>query len=47
MSIFGRIGGRPFTLAEMRKLYLRPDGTPFVVPDRVPAGWKPPAPAKK
>lgn len=47
VSIFGRIGGRPFTLAEMRKLFLRPDGTPFVVPDRVPAGWKPPAAKKK
>ena len=43
VSIFGRIGGRPFTLAEMQKLYLRADGSLMPVSDDVPAGWKPPA----
>ena len=35
ISIFGRIGSRPFTLPEMQKLYLGPDGRPFFVTDRV------------
>jgi hypothetical protein len=43
VSIFGRIGGRPFTLPEMQKLYLRADGSLMPVSDDVPAGWKPPA----
>jgi hypothetical protein len=41
VSVFGRIGGRPFTLAEMQKLYLR-DGKVWTVPDEPPADWKPP-----
>jgi hypothetical protein len=45
VAVFGRIGGRPFTKAEMQRLYLR-DGKPFAVPDEPPAGWKPPAPRK-
>ncbi|MBI3517018.1 MAG: hypothetical protein HY060_23555 [Proteobacteria bacterium] len=35
MAVFGRIGSRPFTLEEQRKLYLGPDGKPFFVDDRV------------
>ncbi|MBX3464870.1 MAG: hypothetical protein KF830_17010 [Planctomycetes bacterium] len=42
VAVFGRIGGRPFTLEEMQRLYLR-QGVPFRVPDEPPAGWKPPA----
>lgn len=42
VSIFGRIGGRPFTLEEMRRFYMR-DNKVFTVSDDVPAGWKPPA----
>jgi hypothetical protein len=45
VSVFGRIGGRPFTLPEMQKLYLK-NGKPFTVPDAPPAGWKPSAPKK-
>jgi hypothetical protein len=48
VSVFGRIGGRPFTLAEMQKLYLQPDGALRQFPDAPPAGWQPkPLPAKK
>jgi hypothetical protein len=42
VSVFGRIGGRPFTLAEMRKLFLR-DGAVWTVADTPPADWQPPA----
>jgi hypothetical protein len=42
VSVFGRIGGRPFTKEEMQKLYMR-DGKAFAVPDEPPAGWKPPS----
>jgi hypothetical protein len=35
IAIFGRIGSRPFTLPEMQKLYLGPDGKPFYVTDKV------------
>ncbi|WP_440222445.1 hypothetical protein ACQQ2N_15330 [Dokdonella sp. MW10] len=31
VAIFGRIGSRPFTLEESRRLYLRKDGTPWYV----------------
>lgn len=31
VAIFGRVGSRPFTLEEQRKLYLTPDGTPWTV----------------
>jgi hypothetical protein len=41
VAVFGRIGSRPFTLAEQRKLYLRPDGLPWTVVDT------PVAPAKR
>jgi len=33
IAVFGRIGARPFTLEEQRKLYLRPDGTVWTVRD--------------
>jgi len=35
MAVFGRIGARPFTLAEQRRLYMGPDGKPFFVTDKV------------
>jgi hypothetical protein len=35
IAIFGRIGSRPFNEAEMKHMYLNPDGTPFTVTDRV------------
>jgi hypothetical protein len=35
IAVFGRIGSRPFTLPEMQKLYLGPDGKPFYVTDKV------------
>jgi hypothetical protein len=35
IAVFDRIGSRPFTLDEMKRLYLGPDGTPFTVTDRV------------
>jgi len=31
VSIFGRIGSRPFNLEEMQRLYLKPDGTVYKV----------------
>ncbi len=31
VAIFGRVGSRPFNLEEQRKLYLKPDGTPWTV----------------
>jgi len=37
--VFGRLGARPFTLAEMQRLYLR-DGQPYTVTD------DPPTPAR-
>jgi hypothetical protein len=42
VAVFGRIGSRPFNLAEQRKLYLRPDGLPWTVVDSpMPASRKP------
>ena len=35
IAVFGRIGSRPFTLDEMKRLYLGADGRPFTVTDRV------------
>jgi hypothetical protein len=35
IAIFNRIGSRPFTLDEMKRLYLGADGRPFTVTDRV------------
>ncbi|MGH8443248.1 MAG: hypothetical protein ACRETF_10165 [Nevskiaceae bacterium] len=34
VAVFGRIGSRPFTLEEMRRLYLDRDGVPWRVQDR-------------
>jgi hypothetical protein len=35
IAVFGRIGSRPFTLDEMKKLYLDSSGRPFRVTDQV------------
>jgi hypothetical protein len=35
IAVFGRIGSRPFTLEEMKRLYVRPDGGVFTVTDEV------------
>jgi hypothetical protein len=35
IAVFGRLGSRPFNREEMRKLFLRPDGQPWVVTDEV------------
>ena len=35
IAVFGRLGSRPFTLAEMQKLYLAADGRPWFVTDEV------------
>ena len=36
MSVFGRLGSRPFTLEEQQRLYLR-DGKVYRVSDATPA----------
>jgi hypothetical protein len=42
IAVFGRIGSRPLNLQEQRKLYLKPDGTPWTVRNRPdPAQFKP------
>jgi len=33
IAVFGRIGSRPFTLEEQRRLYMKPDGTVWTVKD--------------
>jgi hypothetical protein len=35
IAVFDRIGSRPFTLDEMKRLYLGANGKPFTVTDRV------------
>ncbi len=35
IAVFGRLGSRPFNREEMRKLFLAPDGKPWVVTDEV------------
>ncbi len=40
VAVFGRIGSRPLNLEEQRKMYLKPDGTPWTVRDN-------PAPTQK
>jgi hypothetical protein len=35
MAVFGRLGSRPLTLKEMQKLYLRENGKPYFVSDKV------------
>ena len=41
VSIFSRVGARPFNLQEMKKLYVLPDGTRYYVTDESPG---PPVP---
>ena len=36
IAIFGRIGSRPFHLDEMQRLYLKADGTPWMVSNAMP-----------
>jgi hypothetical protein len=36
LSVFGRRGARPFNLQEMKKLYMKPDGTVWTVTNRPP-----------
>ncbi|QUW01351.1 hypothetical protein J8C02_14525 [Chloracidobacterium sp. MS 40/45] len=38
LVVFGRRGARPFNLEEMRRLYLKPDGTVYKVSNEVPKG---------
>jgi hypothetical protein len=38
IAVFGRLGSRPFTLEEMRKLYLDDQGRPWYVTDEVEGG---------
>jgi hypothetical protein len=38
LVVFGRRGARPFNLEEMRRLYLKPDGTIYTVSNEVPKG---------
>ena len=40
VAVFGRIGGRPFTLQEMQRLYVR-DGGVYSVSNQSPNGWAP------
>ncbi len=40
VAVFGRVGSRPLNLEEQRKMYLKPDGTPWTVRDN-------PAPTQK
>ncbi|MBX3693110.1 multiheme c-type cytochrome [Dokdonella sp.] len=35
VAVFGRIGSRPFTLEEMRRLFLKEDGTPWYVSNAI------------
>jgi hypothetical protein len=43
ISVFGRIGSRPFTRPEMERLFLGAKGIPFKVSDEVDMrGWRPP-----
>ncbi len=35
IAVFGRIGSRPFTWGEMKRFYLKPDGTTYTVTDEV------------
>jgi hypothetical protein len=42
VAVFGRIGSRPLNLDEQRKMYLKPDGTPWTVVDNPDSGRKKP-----
>lgn len=41
IAVFGRVGSRPFNLEEQRKLFLKPDGTPWTVKAAPTATVKP------
>jgi len=41
VAVFGRIGSRPLNQEEQRKMYLRPNGTPWMVKDNEPLQKKP------
>ena len=47
IAVFGRIGSRPFTLDEMKKFYIGPDGKLFTVSDQVKTSDFVPAPARR
>ena len=42
VAVFGRIGARPLNLEEQRKMYLKPDGTPWTVRDQSESSPKKP-----
>lgn len=42
VAVFGRIGSRPLNLEEQRKMYLKPDGTPWTVQDNPETSQKKP-----
>ena len=42
VAVFGRIGSRPLNLEEQRKMYLKPDGTPWTVRDNPEPSQKKP-----
>lgn len=43
IAVFGRLGSRPFTRAEMEKLFLNSLGEPYMVTDEAEVtGWRPP-----
>ena len=37
MSVFGRLGSRPFKRVEMEKMFIAPDGKPYYVTDKPPS----------
>jgi len=45
IAVFGRIGARPFTWDEMKRFYLKPDGSVYTVTDDVRLQDYRPAPA--
>jgi hypothetical protein len=45
ISVFGRRGARPFKLEEMRKFFMKPDGTVWTVTNRPPGPARAAAPA--
>jgi hypothetical protein len=42
VAVFGRVGSRPLNLEEQRRMYLKPDGTPWTVRDRPESSQKAP-----
>ena len=47
IAVFGRLGSRPFTMAEQRKLYLDAKGDPWTVSDTPREGDFVAAPSKR